>query len=673
VIALGLRILRHLTIISFVLTAIFSVSALELSSTDLYNSAVLVKNTPYCGGGTQCEAIFTIPSLDNKTLNLSDVLITFEDANGNQITPTFTFDFTIGTLQNYTQISTQWTNCTSTTESNGSINLACTPTNVSLTRQEIVYHGKYLVPGINYVRIWSNNKPGSLWIDWQVLLKEVPASSTNKKSLDFDTHQKGWAVWGVSPAASLYTGVDFHLNYNETSGSTVLDSLNQYNGTSGGTFVQNASGIIDRAHNTSGTSNAYKVNLSSHTSLPANFTMSFWIKWKTDSSDAGNVKVLTKLGNSTHSLQILHVNPADKIRFSYGGISWTDYDTASGYNLATQTWQNIILRRNGTNCTLFLNGSAINNVSCTPPTNSAGHPWVELWNDGGGSGTHNIDGYADHTTLWSRALSDTEIQQVWNGGSGIAYASPSANFTPKYQRQVIINWDSSSSAAPSAVTNKSISIIANNATFNNSANPDFGDVRIKMANSTNNDTTWDYKLTWLNATDANFTFTVSSDSNGVFNSVNGQQYFFVWGNNTGGATTSNSSLATNFTNAPTNWTFGSTSGYGEGGMPETPANESQARDAISSGLLSSVLGGSYTAYYDRQVYIRIANGSQYKGTFDVFVASGNKRWAFNYDNVTSSGFPSFANISNVLYVWQKANRTSTNITYDVSAFINSTN
>jgi hypothetical protein len=106
------------------------------------------------------------------------------------------------------------------------------------------------------------------------------------------------------------------------------------------------------------------------------------------------------------------------------------------------------------------------------------------------------------------------------------------------------------------------------------------------------------------------------------------------------------------------------------------ANETYGREAIIAGIQASEIASSYIAYEDKQVYIRLLNGSQYKGTFDKFVTSdegGNyKRWAFNYDQNTSSSFPTFKNITSVFYVWQKYNMTYEQIKTDVSTFINNT-
>jgi len=264
---------------------------------------------------------------------------------------------------------------------------------------------------------------------------------------------------------------------------------------------------------------------------------------------------------------------------------------------------------------------------------------------------------------------DSDVAALYNNGNGNPYPMTPGNFTPTKMRQIYVYWNSTQQNAPAQVTNKSISVSVNNATFNNTAKSDFGDVRVKMVNNSNNDTAQDYKLSWTNGTTANITFTVNSDVGGNFNT--NQQYFLVWGNNNA-TTTSNSSLPTNFTNAPTNWTFGNIANYSEGGTTTT-ANESDGRQAIIAGIQSSTIGGSHTAVYDRQVYIRIANGSQYHGRFDVFVTSGTKRWAFNYDPVTTSNFPTFTNITPVFYVLQLANTSASTITGNVNTLINSTN
>jgi hypothetical protein len=102
------------------------------------------------------------------------------------------------------------------------------------------------------------------------------------------------------------------------------------------------------------------------------------------------------------------------------------------------------------------------------------------------------------------------------------------------------------------------------------------------------------------------------------------------------------------------------------------ANESVGQAAIRAGIAQSKIGSSYTPYENQQIYERLLNTSQYSGTFDLFITSGNKRYAFNYDQNTSTNFPTFYNLTPVLYVWQKYNMTSWDISADVKTFIDST-
>ena len=141
--------------------------------------------------------------------------------------------------------------------------------------------------------------------------------------------------------------------------------------------------------------------------------------------------------------------------------------------------------------------------------------------------------------------------------------------------------------------------------------------------------------------------------------------------------------------AGTNGTGGGGGGHGTGGanggtgiviirylnlsLFSFTVNESLGREAILAGVNASEIGSSCSSYQDKQVYERLANSSQYKGTFDVFVVSGNKRWAFNYDQNSSSSFPSMFNITPVFYVWQQYNRTYSSIMSSVQSLIDNTN
>ena len=175
-------------------------------------------------------------------------------------------------------------------------------------------------------------------------------------------------------------------------------------------------------------------------------------------------------------------------------------------------------------------------------------------------------------------------------------STSAGNFTPLYQLPILIAWNSTQNNSPSVVTNKSIMIMVHNATFNNSAEPSFGDVRVKTVNASNNDTVdVPFNLTFINATHANITINVSTNSSSMFNGngTNSTRYFLVWGNNTGGNTTSRP-MGANFTSAPTNWTVEAICSYREGPCP--------APIATPTGINWSAQVSNLTANHNATLY-----------------------------------------------------------------------
>ncbi|MFH1181750.1 MAG: discoidin domain-containing protein [Candidatus Woesearchaeota archaeon] len=98
------------------------------------------------------------------------------------------------------------------------------------------------------------------------------------------------------------------------------------------------------------------------------------------------------------------------------------------------------------------------------------------------------------------------------------------------------------------------------------------------------------------------------------------------------------------------------------------ANESQGDTAIEAGIISS-LGVSATKYSEQQVYVRNLSNNQTLGRFDWVAASGSKRWLLNYIT-TGQSYVRAPNLTNAVYVLEMINKTSAQITNEVSLLIN---
>ncbi len=98
--------------------------------------------------------------------------------------------------------------------------------------------------------------------------------------------------------------------------------------------------------------------------------------------------------------------------------------------------------------------------------------------------------------------------------------------------------------------------------------------------------------------------------------------------------------------------------------------ETDGRNSIGIGIQNALLSG-YTNYTDLQIYARNLSNGQVKGTFDRAAKKGSKMWAFNRIGVSDSHVNMF-NLTPVLYTFEFANKTSSNITLEVEKLINAT-
>jgi len=181
-----------------------------------YDDAVLVSNTEVCGGGVRCEAVFTIDVTGTHGLQRNiNMFITLEDRQGNVKgnSPWLPdVEFITGSIQNVTYSAPTISVCDGIfVDYNGTSVEGCYYLHELYDVEELVFDDTQLEFGTNYIKVWSDDKSSDEWADWNVLIKNVPTSSGVR---DFDTHVKGWAVWGDGGVESIK--YDFKVPVNVT-------------------------------------------------------------------------------------------------------------------------------------------------------------------------------------------------------------------------------------------------------------------------------------------------------------------------------------------------------------------------------------------------------------------------------------------------------------------------
>lgn len=146
------------------------------------------------------------------------------------------------------------------------------------------------------------------------------------------------------------------------------------------------------------------------------WTFSAWIKVTT----TGSYEFIGGRSESGFSsdwyMRVTNTNKAE-IEFRNGASA----DLVIGaVTVADNTWHHIVGLRNGTNVLLYVDGSADgsatdNNYNCSNSLD------FHLGADSAGALNFKFNGQIDEVGIWNRALSSTEITELYNAGAGKQY------------------------------------------------------------------------------------------------------------------------------------------------------------------------------------------------------------------------------------------------------------
>lgn len=210
------------------------------------------------------------------------------------------------------------------------------------------------------------------------------------------------------------------------------DELGVNNGTANS--VSWVAGKIGDCADFAGTSGS-DIQLSTTSSLTNNLTFSFWY-YHSSTARQGLYAKTDGSGNSSSSW-VFEVNSSNIYFTLYSGSS--AYSTVTTTTLSTNTWYFITGTYDGSTVKVYLNATLEGSASMSVNINNITQTTV-LGQFGSYTGLP-CSGYIDEVGSWSRALSSTEITELYNGGTGLTYpfsapaSSPTAGFFAGYLSQ----------------------------------------------------------------------------------------------------------------------------------------------------------------------------------------------------------------------------------------------
>lgn len=191
-------------------------------------------------------------------------------------------------------------------------------------------------------------------------------------------------------------------------------------------------GIILNGLNSTGASGSY-ANITNATNIIVNstsgFSVNFWINTTVDSTSGAGYKVMYQIGNGSSSVRSLALN--NKPYFSLiglGGVCNVDLDCAGNCGVInTSNWNMITNVLNSTAMTIYLNGTYRLSLPVTG-CNFNGSKQAIIGAET--ETTRNYNALFDEFSIFNRALTASEISQLYNNGVGITYGAGITLNTP---------------------------------------------------------------------------------------------------------------------------------------------------------------------------------------------------------------------------------------------------
>lgn len=149
-------------------------------------------------------------------------------------------------------------------------------------------------------------------------------------------------------------------------------------------------------------------------------TLAGWVNFETV-ADAGLCAKFSAVSGTDRSWNFrMGGATAIGLRIVYDGAG-SNFTSSVSWSPSTATWYYIAVTKSGTTIKFYVNGSqqGTDQTGASSAINTSTVPFMigAQESDGGGP----MDGKMDEWGAWNRALSGSEISQLYNGGAGLTY------------------------------------------------------------------------------------------------------------------------------------------------------------------------------------------------------------------------------------------------------------
>ena len=216
----------------------------------------------------------------------------------------------------------------------------------------------------------------------------------------------------------------------EPSGSALDATAGRRNLANFGNPITSSAGIINTARSFPGSGGASFFGSSASDFSPGSnsFSFSFWVKLSpTAGGDYEGLLAKSVVGPSNVEWMVYR-NGDNTLRFSVSSTGSTLTTVTWVSTLSTGTWYFVAGEWDGTSIKLSVNGASFQSTSFSGTIHSNTNPFDIGLISGSGN---PLDGSIDEVGIWmGRALTQTEVSQLYNGGAGLPFSSFGNGSTP---------------------------------------------------------------------------------------------------------------------------------------------------------------------------------------------------------------------------------------------------
>lgn len=231
-------------------------------------------------------------------------------------------------------------------------------------------------------------------------------------------------------SATVPSGLVSWWNGETTIGNVAVDQA----GTNNGTFVNGATVAPGKVGNAFSFNGANYIDLTQTVQFNSNdFTIQGWFRTNADTTVTYQQIWMSGYNGGNPAVEI--VMQDNKLKFYARDISLqTTPDVLTSLGLNDNNWHHFAAIRNGSNFILYADGAQAASISKVMGDLDAADVVPRIGNGLGTTNNRYFVGSIDELQIYNRALTQAEIQAIYNAGSNGMYASPqtigSISFSP---------------------------------------------------------------------------------------------------------------------------------------------------------------------------------------------------------------------------------------------------